>query len=125
MATAAKRIEAQADVADPNVVKVVVDKNDYALYFSRAAIPFHRDALDTKEQVYFKHVGLYGYTKEFLFVYKNLPASRLEKAERLEQLRVLEAGHRIKVVQTKFDTVGVDTPEDLEKVSGIIRSGKI
>jgi 3-deoxy-manno-octulosonate cytidylyltransferase (CMP-KDO synthetase) len=125
MATAAKRIEDDADIHDPNVVKVVVDKFDFALYFSRAPIPYHRDAQEARQQVYFKHVGLYGYTKEFLFVYKNLPASRLERAERLEQLRVLEAGHRIKVVETKFDTIGVDTPEDLAKVVEIIKAGKI
>ncbi len=125
MATAVKRISADTEIHDPNVVKVVVDKNDYALYFSRAAIPFHRDAAAVQAGAYFKHVGLYGYTKDFLFVYKNLPVSRLEKAERLEQLRVLEAGYRIKVVETKFDTVGVDTPEDLEKVTQIIRTGRI
>lgn len=125
MATAMKKIEEGAGINDPNVVKVVVDKNGFALYFSRAPIPYHRDNPEIREQVHYKHVGLYGYTKDFLFVYKNLAPSKLEKAERLEQLRVLEAGYRIKVVETKFDTIGVDTPDDLLKVTEILKSGKI
>jgi 3-deoxy-manno-octulosonate cytidylyltransferase (CMP-KDO synthetase) len=68
-----------------------------------------------QDPVYFKHIGLYGYTKDFLFTYKNLPFSGLEKTERLEQLRILEEGFRIKVVETKYDSIGVDTPQDLEK----------
>lgn len=115
MATIMKKIEDRASIEDPNVVKVVVDKNNFALYFSRAAIPFHASGSEVKSPVYYKHIGLYGYTKDFLFTYKNLPVSRLEKMERLEQLRVLEEGFRIKVIETKYDTVGVDTPEDLEK----------
>ena len=116
MATLMKKIEDPNLVNDPNVVKVVVDKNNFALYFSRAAIPHLAANAEVKEPVYFKHIGLYGYTKDFLFTYKNLPVSNLEKTERLEQLRVLEGGFRIKVIETNFDTVGVDTPEDLERV---------
>jgi 3-deoxy-manno-octulosonate cytidylyltransferase (CMP-KDO synthetase) len=123
MATAAKKIDDPAQVNDPDVVKVVVDRNDYALYFSRAAIPYHPANSEIKEPVYLKHIGLYGYTKEFLFIYKNLPSSNLERAERLEQLRVLESGYRIKVVETKYDTIGVDRPEDLQKVSLLINTG--
>ncbi|MDP3732670.1 MAG: 3-deoxy-manno-octulosonate cytidylyltransferase [Candidatus Omnitrophota bacterium] len=116
MATIMKNIEDERVINDPNVVKVVIDKNNFALYFSRSPVPFHAKESDIRLPVYFKHIGLYGYTKDFLFIYKNLPVSYLERVERLEQLRVLEAGFRIKVIETKHDTVGVDTPEDLEKV---------
>lgn len=116
MATLMKRIENPSDLNDPSVVKVVVDKNNFALYFSRATIPFKTQNSKIPSPLYYKHIGLYGYTKDFLFIYKNLPASDLEKVEQLEQLRVLEEGFRIKVIETKYDTIGVDTPEDLEKV---------
>ncbi|MDD5196108.1 MAG: 3-deoxy-manno-octulosonate cytidylyltransferase [Candidatus Omnitrophica bacterium] len=121
MATLMKRIEDPALVDDPNVVKVVVDKNNFALYFSRAAIPYLALNAEVKQPAYFKHIGLYGYTKDFLFTYKNLPVSDLEKTERLEQLRALEEGFRIKVIETNFDTIGVDTPEDLERVKLILQ----
>lgn len=121
MSTLRKKIDSPEEINDPNVVKVVVDKNDFALYFSRATIPYYRESLDTKEQVYYKHIGLYGYTKDFLFVYKNMPASKLEKVEKLEQLRVIEEGYKIKVIETKYDTIGVDTPADLEKVKEHLR----
>jgi 3-deoxy-manno-octulosonate cytidylyltransferase (CMP-KDO synthetase) len=123
MATIAKKIENKEELKDPNVVKVVIDKNNFALYFSRGAIPFHAQDSELKTPVFYKHVGLYGYTKDFLFIYKNLPPSGLEKTECLEQLRVLEEGFRIKVIETKYDTVGVDTPEDLEKVRNYLRKG--
>jgi 3-deoxy-manno-octulosonate cytidylyltransferase (CMP-KDO synthetase) len=123
MATLMKRITDQELIDDPNVVKVVVDKNNFALYFSRAAIPHLAVNSEVEQPVYFKHIGLYGYTKDFLFTYKNLPVSNLEKTEKLEQLRVLEEGFRIKVIETNFDTVGVDTPEDLEKVKEFLRKG--
>lgn len=116
MATVMKNIEEPRVINDPNVVKVVIDKNNFAVYFSRSPIPFHAKESEIKLPIYFKHIGLYGYTKDFLFIYKNLPVSYLERVERLEQLRVLEEGFRIKVIETKYDTIGVDTPEDLEKV---------
>jgi len=125
MATLMKKIEDPDLINDPNVVKVVVDRNNFALYFSRAAIPHLALNSEAVHPVYFKHIGLYGYTKDFLFTYKNLPVSNLEKVEQLEQLRVLEEGFRIKVIETKFDTVGVDTPEDLEKVKAILEKDKI
>lgn len=124
MVTLMKKITDPAEIADPNVVKVVVDKNDFALYFSRAAIPFYPVNTEAQERFCYKHIGLYGYTKDFLFTYKNLPVSRLEKSERLEQLRVLEEGYRIKLVETKYDTVGVDVPQDLEKVKEYLRKKK-
>lgn len=115
MATVIKKIDQPQLINDPNVVKVVVDRNNFALYFSRAAIPCPASGSEIKTPLYYKHIGLYAYTKDFLYTYKHLPSSILEKVEKLEQLRVLEAGFRIKVIESKFDTVGVDTPEDLEK----------
>ena len=119
VATLIKKISDLADVYNPHVVKVVKDKDDFALYFSRAEVPYHAENSEIKAPVYYKHIGLYGYTKDFLFVFKNSASSYLEKTEKLEQLRILEEGFRIKVVETEYDTVGVDTPEDLEKVRQI------
>jgi len=125
MATIMKKIEDPSLVNDPNVVKVIVDKNNFALYFSRSAIPHHAVNSEVKSADYYKHIGLYGYTKDFLFVYKNIPVSALEKIERLEQLRVLEEGFRIKVIETKYDTISVDTPEDLKKLKQYLQQQKI
>jgi len=125
MATMMKKIDNPEELNDPHVVKVVLDKNNFALYFSRATIPFHASNSEVKSLVYYKHIGLYGYTKDFLFTYRNLPASHLEKIEALEQLRVLEEGFRIKVIETKYDTIGVDTPEDLERVKEYLEKEKI
>jgi 3-deoxy-manno-octulosonate cytidylyltransferase (CMP-KDO synthetase) len=121
MATLMKQIENMRDIDNPDVVKVVVDKNNFALYFSRAPIPFRARNSEVEQPVYYKHIGLYAYTKDFLFIYRNLPVSSLENTERLEQLRVLEAGYRIKVIETKHETIGVDTPQDLEKVKEYLR----
>jgi len=120
MATLIKRIEDPKLINDPNVVKAVIDKNNFVLYFSRAPIPYQAKNSSVKSPIYYKHIGLYGYTKDFLFIYKNLAPSQLEKTESLEQLRVLEEGFRIKAVETEYDTIGVDTPEDLEKVKAIL-----
>ncbi len=115
VATLMKRIEHEEEIPDANVVKVVVDRKGFALYFSRWPIPFVRDE-EPGMRVHYKHVGLYAYAKDFLFVYKKLPDSKLEKFEKLEQLRVMENGYKIKVMETKHETIGVDTREDLEKV---------
>jgi len=119
MATVIKRMEDKQEISDSNIVKVVIDKDDFALYFSRSPIPYLN--AESNESVYYKHIGLYAYTKDFLFTFRNLPESKLEDMEKLEQLRVLEAGFRIKTVQTKFDTIGVDTPQDLQKVEEKIK----
>lgn len=124
MATIMKMIDDPQQVADPHVVKVIVDKNNFALYFSRAAIPFPAPNSDVRNPVFYKHIGLYAYTKDFLFTYKKLPLSHLEKTECLEQLRVLEAGFKIKVIETKYDTIGVDTLEDLEKLKAYLGKEK-
>jgi len=125
MSTIMKAIDEPEIVNDPNVVKVVIDKHNFALYFSRSPIPYHAINSQIKLPVYFKHIGLYAYTKDFLFTYKNLPVAYLERVECLEQLRVLEGGFRIKVIETKHDTFGVDTPEDLEKVKNYLQTGII
>jgi len=121
MATLMRKIENPDDIQNPDVVKVVVDKNNFALYFSRSPIPYHARNSEVSFPVYYKHIGLYAYTKDFLFIYRNLPESSLEKAEKLEQLRVLQEGYRIKVVETRYDTIGVDTPEDLEKAKEYLK----
>lgn len=106
------------DIPNPNAVKVVTDLNGRALYFSRATIPFDRDGGGTR---YFKHLGLYAYRKPALDRFVALPESSLEKSERLEQLRFLENGIPIYVGETPYDSVGVDTDEDLQRVIEILR----
>ncbi|HWG40225.1 MAG TPA: 3-deoxy-manno-octulosonate cytidylyltransferase [Candidatus Acidoferrales bacterium] len=111
------------DVDNPNAVKVVTDLNGRALYFSRSTIPFDRDK--TGVVTYFKHLGFYAYRREALDKFCNLPESKLEAAERLEQLRFLDNGIDIYVAETPFNTVGVDTEEDLRRVEEMVRaSGK-
>lgn len=126
MATVVKRIDDEAELTNSNVVKVVIDKNGYAIYFSRYAIPYNRtgEADKDRKPVYYKHIGLYAFTKDFLFTFRNLPKSSLENAEKLEQLRVIEYGYKIKTVETKFDTVGVDTPEDLKRAEEAMLAGE-
>lgn len=119
MATLKKLITNPEELTNPNVVKVVTDKNDYALYFSRSMVPYPRVKKDAH---FYKHIGLYAVTKDFLFTFTNLPASDLEEIEGLEQLRVLENGYKIKVVETQFDTIGIDTPEDLERAKEALKS---
>ena len=122
MATIIKKIDDPDELTNSNVVKVVVDKNGYALYFSRYAIPYNRtgETDDKKRPVYYKHIGLYAFTKDFLFTFRNLPESSLERSEKLEQLRVLEYGYKIKTIETKFDTVGIDRPEDLKRAEEVL-----
>jgi len=107
-----------ADIPNPNAVKVVVDLNGRALYFSRATIPFDRDSIGAR---YFKHLGIYAYRRSALHEFVKLPESALEKSERLEQLRFLENGISIHVAETPYDSIGVDTEEDLERVIKILQ----
>ncbi len=111
---------AAADAHNPNAVKVVTDRAGRALYFSRSAIPFDRDGAGTAG--YAKHLGLYAYRKAALDRFCALPESSLERAERLEQLRFLENGMAIHVAETPYDTVGVDTEEDLQRVERLLKS---
>ena len=112
----------EAEVTNPNVVKVVCDAAGRALYFSRSPIPFDRDC--SRQIRYFKHLGLYAYSKRALELFCSWPESGLERAERLEQLRFLENGVAIHVAETTFETVGVDTEEDLRRVEQILTAGK-
>ena len=113
MATLKKKIEDPREIEDPNVVKVVTNLVGAAIYFSRCAIPYARET----GAAWFKHIGLYVYQRDFLLGYSQLLVGPLERAEKLEQLRALENGYAIQVVETDYDSLGVDTPEDLERVS--------
>ena len=117
MTTLRCRINDPTDLLDPNVVKVVTDRDGYALYFSRSPLPFSRGGTaHPASGVAYKHIGLYVYRRAFLLACARLEPTPLEKAEALEQLRVLEHGFRIKTIETSHDPIGVDTPEDLERV---------
>ena len=123
MATLKKRIEHPREITDPNVVKVVTDAQGDAIYFSRCPIPYVRqEPGGSAGAPYFKHIGLYVYRREFLLAYSSLPVGPLEQAERLEQLRAIENGFRIRVVETEYESLGVDTPEDLERVSRLVEA---
>ena len=111
MSTLRQAISDPSELTNPNVVKVVVDAHDHALYFSRALIPYPRESGTA-----FKHIGLYGYRRDFLLTFAALAQTPLERSESLEQLRALEHGFRIRAVETAFESIEVDTPEDLERV---------
>ena len=117
MATLKVRIERADDIVDPNVVKVVTDANNNAIYFSRAPIPYIRES--GGRAACFKHIGLYVYRRDFLLAYSALPVGPLEQAEKLEQLRALENGFKIRVTETDYDSLGVDTPEDWQRVAAL------
>ncbi|HOJ78687.1 MAG TPA: 3-deoxy-manno-octulosonate cytidylyltransferase [Bacillota bacterium] len=117
MSTAKVLLTDEAQIREPSVVKVVTNEQGDALYFSRSVIPYPRNQ---EKAVYWKHIGLYGYRREFLLNYIKLPQTTLELSESLEQLRALGHGYRIRVVEVKADSVGVDTPEDLERVRKIL-----
>jgi len=119
MTTLYKRITHPAELDDPNVVKVVIDRGGFALYFSRASIPYMRNPKGGWPPLY-RHVGLYAYRRSTLLVLANLEPTPLERAESLEQLRALEHGIRIKAVETEYDSIGVDTPQDLEQVRRLL-----
>jgi 3-deoxy-manno-octulosonate cytidylyltransferase (CMP-KDO synthetase) len=114
MSTLIYEIVRDEEITHPNAVKTVVDREGFAIYFSRSTIPFFRDS--KLRPVYFKHHGIYAYRNDFLQTFANLPQGFFERAEHLEQLRALENGFRIKVVITDRDSIEVDTPEDLERV---------
>jgi 3-deoxy-manno-octulosonate cytidylyltransferase (CMP-KDO synthetase) len=120
MGTLKKRIEDPAEIADPNVVKVVTDHKGNAIYFSRSPIPYARDANAADAHLpYYKHIGLYVYRRDFLLGYSDLPVGPLEQTERLEQLRALENGFKIRVIETEYESLGVDTPADWKRVSAL------
>jgi len=121
--TAISEVRNAAEYENPSCVKVVIDRRDYAMYFSRSAIPYFRSQKTDVSKVY-KHIGIYAYTREALLDFSNLEKSTCEEAESLEQLRFLENGHRIFCVRTDYAPKGVDTPADLEEVIKIINKRK-
>ncbi len=123
IATLAKPLHTNKEIFNPNIVKVVMNKNQQALYFSRSPIPYVRN-LDESEweqaALFLKHIGLYGFRREVLLQVAHLPVSALEKSESLEQLRWLENGFSIFVNKTELETIGIDTMEDLEKAKKLL-----
>jgi len=120
MTTLRRRIEDLSELENPNVTKMVVDRDGYALYFSRAAIPHTREGCPPAPA--WRHIGLYVYRRECLLRLTSLPPTAMERAEALEQLRAIEYGIRIKAIETAHDSIGVDTPEDLARVRQLARS---
>ena len=116
--TAVYPIREKSEITDPNVVKAVLDKKGFAIYFSRCPVPFNR--LGGKV-TYYKHLGIYGYKKDFLKAFSSMAQTPLEKAEQLEQLRVLENGFNIKAVIAKQDSFGVDVPSDIKKIERMVK----
>jgi len=118
VSTLKKKIKDKEEIKDSNVVKVVTDKYDYALYFSRSPLPYPRN----RGAGYFKHIGLYVYRRNFLLALCKMAPTILEKVESLEQLRILENGYRIKVLESNYNSIGVDKPEDIKKVEEILQN---
>ena len=121
MGTVVQEIMDERDFTNPNVVKCVLDTDGYALYFSRAPIPYNRNAQKPTGLKLYKHLGLYAYRRAFLLQFTSWPKSVLENTEQLEQLRALEHGVRIKTVLTKAESVAVDTPDDLHIAEEFLR----
>ncbi|QTA81725.1 3-deoxy-manno-octulosonate cytidylyltransferase [Desulfonema limicola] len=119
MTTLAFKIINKDEITNPKDVKLTFDSQGFALYFSRSPIPFGRDTdkFDT-----FKHLGVYAYTRRFLEIFRNLPAGKLESIEKLEQLRAIEYGHKIKVVVTEYDSPEVDLPDDIARIEKLLNS---
>ncbi|MGL6063577.1 MAG: 3-deoxy-manno-octulosonate cytidylyltransferase [Fusobacteriaceae bacterium] len=122
MGTLKHKLHTMKDIENPNVVKVVTDKNDYAIYFSRSIIPYPRNLNMCN---YYKHIGIYGYKSAFVKEYSELATTSLESSESLEQLRVLENGYKIKVLETPYEIIGVDTEEELIKVREYVKKHNI
>lgn len=119
MATLKKEITVKEEIENPNIAKIITDSENNAIYFSRSTIPFNRDrAEDVK---YYKHIGVYGYTKEFLKKFVSLPQSSLEIAEQLEQLRAIQNGYKIHVVETQYQSIGVDLLEHISIVENAMK----
>jgi 3-deoxy-manno-octulosonate cytidylyltransferase (CMP-KDO synthetase) len=121
VATVATPIKVPGDIMDPNVVKVVLDFDDNALYFSRAPIPWVRDTGSTIQVRHLKHLGLYVFQREALLEYPTLPQGELERIEQLEQLRWLENGSKIRVAEVEHDAISVDVPEDVARVEKLLQ----
>ena len=115
--TTLKTLMGEEEYNNPNAVKVVTDQNGYALYFSRSLLPYPRNK--TADFKVYKHVGIYAYRRSFLLSYAAYEPTPLEQIEGLEQLRVLENGQRIKVLESKFQGIGIDTQEDLDAINAL------
>jgi 3-deoxy-manno-octulosonate cytidylyltransferase (CMP-KDO synthetase) len=133
MVSVMSRIKTIRELKDHNVVKVIINKKSEAIYFSRSIIPHHRDEWEIllnkhkkipKALNFYKHIGIYGYKKDFLLKYSKLQMTYLEKLEKLEQLRVIENGFKIKMIKIKEDTIGIDTIKDYKKAKKIIKKSK-
>jgi 3-deoxy-manno-octulosonate cytidylyltransferase (CMP-KDO synthetase) len=124
LATLAVPLQNPKDIMDPNIVKVVLDFNGDALYFSRAPIPWVRDTANAVHARHLKHLGLYAYRREALLDYRTLPPGDLERVEQLEQLRWMENGYKMRVAETEHDSVSVDVPEDVARVEKLINAGE-
>jgi 3-deoxy-manno-octulosonate cytidylyltransferase (CMP-KDO synthetase) len=125
IATLIKKIEIEEQLFNPNIVKAVVSKDNSALYFSRSPIPHIRNTKENEwlsKHIFFKHIGMYAYRTDILKKLTALPISTLEKAESLEQLRWLENGFKISVAETETETIGIDTPEDLQKALSYLKT---
>ena len=124
--TLAKMITSSEELSNPSIVKVVVDRNSNALYFSRSIIPYVRDEQESsrwlKTRTFYKHIGLYVFRKDFLLGYAKMPESSLEQSEKLEQLRILENGFKIKVGFTEYDSIPIDTLADADRVIAILKN---
>ena len=116
-------IQDSEEITNPNNVKVITDNNDYALYFSRFPLPYPRNT-DIKV-IYYKHIGIYAFRKQALLDFYNLPMLQLESAEKIECIRYLEYGKNIKMVETEMQTIGIDTPEDLERAKKYLQSSEM
>lgn len=130
MASVMHKISKVEELKNHNVVKIAVDKNSEALYFSRSIIPHHRDDWESllchhetipEPLKFFRHLGIYGYTKEFLLSYSKMEPTYLERLEKLEQLRVLENGYKIKMIETTYNSIGIDTKEDYIKAQEFLK----
>ncbi len=119
LATPMTVLKTTEDIENPNNVKVITDKENFALYFSRSVIPYPRDT--TLNTTYYKHIGIYAFRKSALLEFTQLPMRSLEAAEKIECIRYLEYGKRIKMVETNMQNIGIDTPEDLEKARELIK----
>ncbi|MBI4810844.1 MAG: 3-deoxy-manno-octulosonate cytidylyltransferase [Ignavibacteriales bacterium] len=128
MATLVKKITMAAEVSNPNIVKTVLDEDGFALYFSRSPIPFLRNGSENntwhRQFTYYKHIGLYVFRREFLLQFASWQESALERAERLEQLRIIEHGFKIKATITEYDSIPVDTAEDADRIRTILQQSR-
>ena len=123
MATLAFKIKNKEEIANPTDVKVIFDNNNFAIYFSRAQIPYPRDSKENENLPdYYKHLGFYAYKKSFLDKISKLDSGKYENIEKLEQLRVLEYGFKIKISVTEYDAPGVDIPEDIKKIENYLKN---